>query len=184
MEILAAGARTLLHLDLSATQLAAFMTYADELRAWNEKFNLTSIKDLEGIQVKHFLDSLSILKVLSGAGGRGPLRLIDVGTGAGFPGLPLKIVCSDLRLTLVEATGKKVEFCQALAAKLQLSGVTVVKVGRKRSGTTRPTRCRDSSWSPRPRSATTSRSCSPPASAARRLRAAMGCLPRSPPCGG
>ena len=134
MEILAAGARTLLHHELTPAQLAAFRTYADELCAWNEKFNLTSIRDLEGIQVKHFLDSLSILKVLSSAGSRGPLRLIDVGTGAGFPGLPLKIMCPELRLTLVEATGKKVAFCRAMAAKLQLSGVTVVKARAEEIG--------------------------------------------------
>ncbi len=131
METLAAGARSLLHRDLTPAQLAAFRTYADELRAWNQKFNLTAITDLEGIQVKHFLDSLSILKALPAGG---PLRLIDVGTGAGLPGLALKIVCADLRLTLVEATGKKVAFCQAMVARLQLSGVTVIKARAEEIG--------------------------------------------------
>jgi 16S rRNA (guanine527-N7)-methyltransferase len=68
METLVSSARALLNLELSPAQLAAFQTYADELRAWNEKFNLTAIKDLEGIQVKHFLDSLSLLRALRPAG--------------------------------------------------------------------------------------------------------------------
>src|SRR5229473_4918746 len=135
MELLASGARRLLKLELTAAQLAAFQTYADELRAWNAQFNLTAVKDLGGIQVKHFLDSLSVLKVLPinrrgvqlNAPTSDQLRLVDVGTGAGFPGLPLKIVCPNLRLTLVEATGKKVTFCQALVDRLRLTGVTVLK---------------------------------------------------------
>jgi 16S rRNA (guanine527-N7)-methyltransferase len=131
METLAAGARSLLHLTLTPAQLAAFQAYADELRAWNEKFNLTAITDLEGIQVKHFLDSLSVLKAAPSLAGR---RVVDVGTGAGFPGLPLRIVCPDLRLTLVEATGKKVTFCQAVVDRLQLAGVTVVKARAEEIG--------------------------------------------------
>jgi 16S rRNA (guanine527-N7)-methyltransferase len=144
MELLASGARRLLNLELTPAQLAAFETYADELRVWNMQFNLTAIKDLAGIQVKHFLDSLSVLKVLPinrrgvqypsdnrvlllNAPASAQLRLVDVGTGAGFPGLPLKIVCPNLRLTLVEATGKKVMFCQALVDRLRLTGVTVLK---------------------------------------------------------
>ena len=136
MDALAAGARTLLSLDLSQTQLAAFQTYADELQTWSARFNLTAIKDTEGIQIKHFLDSLSILKVLpvSGRPGGPPLRLIDVGTGAGFPGLPLKIVCPEMRLTLVEATGKKAQFCEHIVEQLQLSGVTVVKARAEEVG--------------------------------------------------
>ena len=140
MEILASSARVLLHLDLSPAQLAAFQTYADELCAWNEKFNLTTIKDLEGIQVKHFLDSLSVLKALRPAGGEAPgeaaprLRLIDVGSGAGFPGLPLKIVCPQLQVTLLEATGKKVKFCEHVADKLKLSGLKVVKARAEEAG--------------------------------------------------
>jgi 16S rRNA (guanine527-N7)-methyltransferase len=136
METLASSARALLHLELTPAQLAAFQMYADELRAWNDKFNLTAIKDLEGIQVKHFLDSLSLLKALRPAGGEAAgltadgalrLRLIDVGTGAGFPGLPLKIICPQLQLTLLEATGKKVKFCEHMVDKLKLSGVKVIK---------------------------------------------------------
>jgi len=124
VEALISGARALLNLELTPAQLAAFQTYSDELRAWNEKFNLTAITNLAEIQVKHFLDSLSILKALPPGNPR--LSLIDVGTGAGFPGLPLKIVNPALQLTLVEATGKKARFCEHIAQTLKLGGVTVV----------------------------------------------------------
>src|SRR5512143_3180858 len=142
MDILASSARALLHLELSPAQLAAFQTYADELRAWNDKFNLTAIKDLEGIQVKHFLDSLSVLRALRASGeaasaaseGGLRLRLVDVGTGAGFPGLPLKIVCPQLQVTLLEATGKKAKFCEHLVDKLKLSGVKVLKARAEEAG--------------------------------------------------
>lgn len=135
MDSLIAGARTLLNLGLNPTQVAAFQAYADELQAWNERVNLTAIKDSASIQVKHFLDSLSVLKALSRPrAGEGGLKLMDVGTGAGFPGLPLKIVCPDLRLTLVEATGKKIAFCEHIITTLKLSGVTVVKARAEEIG--------------------------------------------------
>lgn len=134
LDSLAHGARTLLQLELTPAQLAAFQTYADELQAWNEKFNLTAIKDAEGIQIKHFLDSLSILKVLPSSSVLRPSSFVDVGTGAGFPGLPLKIVYPDIQLTLVEATGKKVKFCEHLIAKLNLHGVTVIKARAEEIG--------------------------------------------------
>jgi len=132
MDRLVAGARSLLNLELNPAQVAAFQAYADELCAWNEKFNLTAIKDRDSIQIKHFLDSLSLLKVLPPGGGR--VRLVDVGTGAGFPGLALKIVCPEMRLTLVEATGKKVSFCRAVADRLRLAGVSVVKARAEEIG--------------------------------------------------
>ncbi len=122
MDALKEGARAVVGLDLTPAQLAAFQTFAQELAEWNARFNLTAIKEPHDVQIKHFLDSLTVLKSLP----VGPLRLIDVGTGAGFPGLPLKIVRPDLKLTLVEATGKKVRFCQHVAEKLGLEGVRVV----------------------------------------------------------
>lgn len=130
MDALLTGARALLNLELMPAQLAAFQLYADELRAWNEKFNLTAIIDPTGIQIKHFLDSLSALKVMRPAG----LKVADVGTGAGFPGLPLKIVCPDIRLTLIEATGKKITFCEHIITALKLSGVNVVKARAEEVG--------------------------------------------------
>jgi 16S rRNA (guanine527-N7)-methyltransferase len=144
MDSLASGARALLNLELTPAQLAAFQTYADELRAWNDKFNLTAIKDSDGIQIKHFLDSLSILKTLPRlptselrpltSDFQPPTKLIDIGTGAGFPGLPLKIVCPQLQLTLVEATRKKATFCEHVVGTLKLSGVTVVAARAEEMG--------------------------------------------------
>ena len=130
MELLAAGARTLLSLELTLEQLAAFQVFAAELVRWNQDINLTAITDPEAIQVRHFLDSLSILAVLP----PGAAAVVDVGTGAGFPGLPLKIARPELRLTLVEATGKKAAFCQALVERLQLQDVTVLKARAEELG--------------------------------------------------
>src|SRR4030042_5781260 len=93
-------ARTRLGVTLSRRQLDAFAWYAAELAAWNERFNLTAITDPASIEVKHFLDSLSCLLALRPRPGE---RRIDVGTGAGFPGLPLKIVLPWMPGTLVEA---------------------------------------------------------------------------------
>ncbi len=134
MDSLASGARALLNLELTPAQLSLFQIYADELQAWNAQFNLTAIRDAQGIQIKHFLDSVSILKAFRGPDFRARARLVDVGTGAGFPGIPLKIVCPQLQLTLVEATGKKAKFCEAVVEKLKLSGVQVVKARAEEIG--------------------------------------------------
>ncbi|MBN1889340.1 MAG: 16S rRNA (guanine(527)-N(7))-methyltransferase RsmG [Thermoflexales bacterium] len=141
---MADGARKLA-LRLTPEQHTAFQRYRDELVAWNARVNLTAITDDWGIQIKHFLDSVSCIKGIFSYGGQasssvpGQLRrtsagadwpeisLVDVGTGAGFPGVPLKIVCPSLRLTLIEATGKKVEFLKHLVATLDLRNVTVLK---------------------------------------------------------
>ncbi len=131
MDALLSGARALLNIELTSAQAAQFQLYADELLAWNEKFNLTAIKGPHDIQIKHFLDSLSILKVLKPAAG---MKVVDVGTGAGFPGLPLKIVCPHIQLALVEATGKKAAFCEHAVQTLKLSGVTVVKARAEEIG--------------------------------------------------
>lgn len=126
------GAR-LLGLELSDRQLAAFDRYRAELIHWNQRFNLTSVAEPAQIDTAHFLDSLSCLVALP-AIDRQPLdawlastpMAVDVGAGAGFPGLPLKIAWPSLRLTLVEATGKKVRFLQHLIELLELEDVTVV----------------------------------------------------------
>jgi 16S rRNA (guanine527-N7)-methyltransferase len=124
MEQLLAGARQLLGLDLTSSQRRAFQTYYQELADWNARFNLTAITDRQGVQVRHFLDSLSCLLALGNDAQE--QRVIDVGSGAGFPGLPLKIVRPALRLTLLEATGKKADFLQHLVALLQLSDVHII----------------------------------------------------------
>jgi 16S rRNA (guanine527-N7)-methyltransferase len=124
-------ARELLGIDLNQRQLGAFSWYAAELIAWNKRFNLTAITDPAEIEVKHFLDSLTCLLAL-GPNPEG--RLVDVGTGAGFPGLPIKIVCPQLQITLVESTGKKASFCRHLVQSLQLENVSMVHARAERVG--------------------------------------------------
>jgi 16S rRNA (guanine527-N7)-methyltransferase len=125
MEQLSAGCHEL-GVTLSDRHLAAFATCYRELVDWNQRFNLTAITDWDGVLVRHFLDSLSCLKVLSRAELAGGARVIDVGTGAGFPGVAIKIVCPGMRLTLLEATGKKVTFLEHLVRVLGLGGVEVI----------------------------------------------------------
>ena len=111
-------------LRLGAAQAAAMERYEHELLDWNMRFNLTAVRDSNGVQVKHFLDSLTCLLALRDSSVN---RVIDVGTGAGFPGLPLKIACPAMQLTLVESVGKKADFCRHVAKTLALDGVEVVQ---------------------------------------------------------
>lgn len=125
MERLIHGAQEL-GIPLTETQLALFRTYYEELVTWNERFNLTAITDYKGVQVRHFLDSLSCLLALPRPELQAGAQLIDVGTGAGFPGIPLKIVCPGMSLTLLEATRKKVGFLEHMIERLGLQGVQAV----------------------------------------------------------
>lgn len=111
--------------ELTQTQQEQFEKYYRLLVEWNEKFNLTAITEYTGAQLKHFLDSLSAAPVLEKAG-VAEKKLIDVGTGAGFPGVPLAIGLADLHVTLLEATGKKVRFLEEVVSELGLENVTVV----------------------------------------------------------
>jgi len=125
MELLEEGAGRW-GLDLTPDMLAAFQTYYEELIAWNERANLTAITDYQEVQIKHFLDSLSCLLVLAGL----PIerwRGLDIGAGAGFPGLPLKIARSQMELTLLEAKKKRIQFLQHLVERLELEGVTIIR---------------------------------------------------------
>lgn len=99
-----------------------FLLYEQELLDWNTRMNLTAITNPEEVQIKHFLDSLSILSIYD----KPHTRLLDIGSGAGFPGLPLKIVRPDWQVVLLEATAKKVTFLQHVIEALQLQNVTAV----------------------------------------------------------
>ncbi|PZC47755.1 MAG: 16S rRNA (guanine527-N7)-methyltransferase [Chloroflexi bacterium] len=115
-----------LGIALSGDQLHAFAQYSLGLRAWNKRFNLTAIVQPDDIEESHFVDSLTIATVLpEGTSFVG--RLLDVGTGGGFPGIPLKIALPAISLTLLEATGKKVTFLREIASGLGLSDVEVLQ---------------------------------------------------------
>jgi len=103
--------------------VAALTTFENELLAWNQSFNLTAIRDSAGIRTKHFLDSFSCVLAWKDST---PVRLIDVGTGAGFPGIPLKILYPSMQLTLVESVGKKAAFCRHAVEVLKLENVDVI----------------------------------------------------------
>lgn len=121
----------LLGIDLTARQLAAFERYRQELLDWNARFNLTAIRDEPGVRTKHFLDSLTCILAWRD---RPPVALVDVGSGAGFPGLPLKILQPSLQLTLVESVGKKAEFCRHMTGALGLEKVEVLQTRAEEVG--------------------------------------------------
>jgi 16S rRNA (guanine527-N7)-methyltransferase len=134
MENLAREALALFNIHLTRGHILALTTYERELLEWNQKFNLTAIRDAASIRTKHFLDSFSCVLAWKASP---PRRLIDVGTGAGFPGIPLKIIYPALQLTLVESVGKKAMFCQHMVRVLGLDGVNVIQsrvedLGQKR----------------------------------------------------
>lgn len=111
-----------LGIALTGPMLDALDQYAEILVEYNQKVNLTAITDPEGIEDKHFADSLLLADLPETAG-----KLVDVGTGAGFPGVVAKIFKPELQLTLMEPTGKRVEFLKYVCAQLGLSGVEFVK---------------------------------------------------------
>jgi 16S rRNA (guanine527-N7)-methyltransferase len=119
LQILASGAQQI-GIGLNAAGAESLLRLVDELEVGNSQFNLTAIRDRPGMLRKHVLDSLSLQPYLVGG------RFADVGTGAGFPGLPLAIVNPERRFTLIEATGKKARFVAQTAERLGLSNVQVV----------------------------------------------------------
>ncbi len=114
---------------LSAESIRAFQVYAAMLRKWNEKMNLTNIVDDQGIAIRHFIDSLTLVSHIEDEErkqGRRDLSLIDVGTGAGFPGIPLKVTMSGLSVTLLDSLKKRIAFLDAVCEQLQLSDIKTV----------------------------------------------------------
>jgi 16S rRNA (guanine527-N7)-methyltransferase len=126
IETLLTGAR-LIGLDLAPAQLQQFAHYRALLLEWNQRFNLTAITNPQDVLTKHFLDSLALLFALPPAERKKHLRLLDVGSGAGFPGLPLHIAFPDWRVTLLEATGKKVHFLETVISALGLGQARAIQ---------------------------------------------------------
>lgn len=109
-----------LALPTDETQVVSLMAYLTGLVKWNKAYNLTAVRDPEQMVVKHLLDSLSILPFVAGD------SLIDVGTGAGLPGMVLAIMKPELAVTLLDSNSKKTRFLKQMAAELRLSNVNVV----------------------------------------------------------
>ncbi len=120
-----------LNLLLSARQLEQFQLFSDMLLDWNQRMNLTSITAPSEIVVKHFLDSLTLKTVILQFDG---LRLIDVGTGAGLPGLALAIAFPTLEVTLLDATAKKLRFVEAVSKELRLLNVQTMHARAENAG--------------------------------------------------
>jgi len=107
--------------SLSAQQVELFWLYLQELLEWNKTFSLTGIRNPDDIIIKNFIDSLTPLPYLDSSG-----SLLDIGSGAGFPSIPLKIACPELEVQLVEASRKKVSFIKHLIRTLGLEGVSAL----------------------------------------------------------
>jgi 16S rRNA (guanine527-N7)-methyltransferase len=126
----------ILEISITDEQLKQFSIYYDELIAWNAHTNITAITNKEDVITKHFLDSLTIIPHLfvstplshevSPSVSPSSTKLLDIGTGAGFPGIPLKIMKPELEVTLLETVGKKVEFLNHIIQKLDLKNITAV----------------------------------------------------------
>lgn len=125
MEKLRRGALRL-GITLAPRQLAQFETYYQEIIEWNRQLNLTAITDYEDVQVKHFLDSLTAVLLLPASVDISEICLIDIGSGAGVPGVPLKIIFPRIRLVLLEATAKKTAFLRHLVDRLSLKNTEIV----------------------------------------------------------
>ena len=126
MERLISGAREL-GFHLTPHQVEQFETYYQELIQWNKQINLTAIVDYEEVQTKHFLDSLTVALALEdGPPLSASFRVIDVGSGAGMPGVPFKIIYPEVILVLLDSVGKKTNFLRHLIAKMGLNEVEVL----------------------------------------------------------
>lgn len=120
---LLAGAVAELGIAITEKQAEAFYIYMSLLKEWNNKINLTAIAEDEEIIIKHFADSLSVLPFLKESAGK---TFADIGTGAGFPGLPIAICLPELSVTLVDSLEKRIRFLNATVEKIGLSNVKCV----------------------------------------------------------
>ncbi|MDF1591178.1 MAG: 16S rRNA (guanine(527)-N(7))-methyltransferase RsmG [Desulfobacterales bacterium] len=121
-KIIQTGAESL-EIDVELQQLDQFVRYAEELIRWNRKINLTAITDAEALAIKHFLDSIAPAALIPPGA-----SLLDIGSGAGFPGIPLKIVRPDLKVTLIDAVRKKVSFQKHVIRTLGLQNIRAHQV--------------------------------------------------------
>ncbi|HBT88581.1 MULTISPECIES: 16S rRNA (guanine(527)-N(7))-methyltransferase RsmG [Desulfobacter] len=107
-----------LGLNLSSNQMALLAAHARELQLWNAKINLTAITDIRLVAYKHFVDALAAAMFVEG-----PSRIMDIGSGAGFPAVPMKVICPDLDVTMVDAVRKKVSFLNHVVRTLKLENI-------------------------------------------------------------
>ncbi|MCK4241497.1 MAG: 16S rRNA (guanine(527)-N(7))-methyltransferase RsmG [Candidatus Atribacteria bacterium] len=114
-------------IKLNKNQIETFSLYLDLLIEWNQKINLTSLKTPQEIIIKHFLDSLTCIKAIDLYSNIDISSIVDIGTGAGFPGIPIKIVCPSIELFLLEARKKKSIFLEKLTKELNLKQVQILK---------------------------------------------------------
>lgn len=122
IDMLRDGAK-LYDIELSDNQVEQFIRYKELLVEWNQKMNLTAITDDEGVIKKHFIDSISIIK--TGVIREG-MSVIDVGTGAGFPGIVIKIIMPEVRVVLLDALNKRINFLNTVINELKLNGIEAV----------------------------------------------------------
>lgn len=115
-----------LSVNLSEFQLEQFYRYYELLTEWNRVMNLTSITEMRAVICKHFIDSLSIIKIVPDLKKNSSRRLLDLGSGAGLPGVPLKIAFPDLKITLLDSLNKRIRFLNEVICELGLSHIEAV----------------------------------------------------------
>lgn len=120
-ELLKSGAACF-GVHINEQQVNLFSSYHERLIDWNEKINLTAITEEREVVIKHFIDSVSVLRYLP----EGTENVIDVGTGAGFPGIPMKIVQDSLKVTLLDSLDKRIRFLNTVITENQLSGIQAI----------------------------------------------------------
>jgi len=123
--ILIDGAQRL-GINLHKEQIKKFSRYLELLAQWNQKINLTSLKKPREIIIKHFLDSISCIKIINKYIDTEGISVIDVGAGAGFPGIPIKIICPSIRLSLLEARNKKTIFLEKMTEEMNFQKVKIL----------------------------------------------------------